>query len=308
MLDSVKYKQVITQEIDYPGFDLHGCSVYLRREDQRHVHISGNKWHKLKYNMIYALEAGYSSLLTFGGAYSNHIVATAVAAHQAGIPSIGVIRGEELYDLVDANPSLSLAKAYGMEFKFVSREVYREKDSPEFLEELRKAYPNTYIIPEGGNNALAVKGCKEILQEGDEVYQAIATAVGTGGTMTGIVKASWEHQKVVGFSVLSGCFQEEVLKKHTDKTNYLITDAYCFGGYAKIDTSLIDFINDFKQKTGVPLDPVYTGKMLFGLREQIQKGFFAENSKILAIHTGGLQGIAGMNLFLAKKKLPQIII
>ena len=308
ILNAIYKKESITQKIDFPGFDLRGCSVHIRREDKIHPYISGNKYHKLKYNIEYALEHGYTTLLTFGGAYSNHILATAVAAKEAGLQSVGLIRGEELYLSIDSNPTLRRAKAHGMEFRFVSREDYREKDSSEFMLQLLEEYPSAYILPEGGNNALAVKGCEEILQPGDEEFRLITTAVGTGGTMAGIVKSSFPHQKVLGFSVLKGTFQQKTLLEYTDKTNHFITDAYCFGGYAKVDPLLIDFINEFKEKTGIQLDPIYTGKMMYGIRECIKNAFFDENSRILAIHTGGLQGIEGMNLLLAKRKLPQIII
>lgn len=307
-MNSIIKKKTITQKIDFPGFDLHGCSVYIRREDQLHPYISGNKYHKLKYNITYALEKGYTGLLTFGGAYSNHILATAVAAKQAGMNSIGIIRGEELYKSAATNPTLRMAKAHGMDLHFISRKAYREKENAVFLNKIKEQYPRAYIIPEGGNNALAVKGCENILQAEDEKFRIITTAVGTGGTMAGIVKSTLPHQKVLGFSVLKGDFQQQMLLKYTDKTNYFITDAYCFGGYAKVDERLIDFINEFKEETGIPLDPIYTGKMLYGIRENIKNKLFDENTRILAIHTGGLQGIEGMNLLLAKRKLPQIII
>lgn len=305
-LNAIDKKKVITQKVDFPGFDLRGCSVYIRRVDKIHPYISGNKYHKLKYNITHALNHGYTTLLTFGGAYSNHILATAVAANEAGLSSVGIIRGEELYKSVHTNPTLRKAKSFGMEFRFVSRKEYRYKDTPAFLEQLAAEYPTAFILPEGGSNDLAVLGCKEILQAGDEDYHVIATAVGTGGTMAGIVKSSLPHQKVLGFSVLKGTFQQKTVSKQTDKNNYLITDAYCFGGYAKVDRLLINFINEFKEKTGIPLDPVYTGKMMYGMQECIKNSFFDENTRILTIHTGGLQGIEGMNPILAKKKLPQI--
>lgn len=307
-MNAIYKKESITQKVDFPGFNLRGCSVHIRREDKIHPYISGNKYHKLKYNIAYALKHSYTTLLTFGGAYSNHILATAVAAKEAGLQSVGIIRGEELYLSVDSNPTLRRAKAHGMKFRFVSREDYRKKDSSEFMLQLLEEYPNAYILPEGGNNALAVKGCQEILQPGDEAFRLITTAVGTGGTMAGIVKSSLPHQKVLGFSVLKGTFQQKTLLEYTDKTNHFITDAYCFGGYAKVDMLLIEFINEFKEETGIQLDPIYTGKMMYGIRECIKNAFFNENSRILAIHTGGLQGIEGMNLRLAKRKLPQIII
>ncbi len=306
-MSSIYKSKPITQKVNFPGFDLNGCSVHIRREDLIHPLVSGNKYRKLKYNIQFALEQGYEQLLTFGGAYSNHILATAVAANNAGLRSIGIIRGEELSELVNSNPTLRTAKKYGMDLQFISRDAYRNKESVAYLNALRLQYPKAYILPEGGNNALAVKGCEEILQAEDKAFRVIVTAVGTGGTMAGIVKSSLPHQKVLGYSVLNGTFQQETLLKYTEKKNYFITDAYNFGGYAKVDEELIKFINEFKEETGIPLDPVYTGKMLYGIRECIKNELFDENSRILAIHTGGLQGIEGMNTLLIKRKLPQII-
>lgn len=306
-MSSIYKSKPITQKVNFPGFDLNGCSVHIRREDLIHPLVSGNKYRKLKYNIQFALEQGYEQLLTFGGAYSNHILATAVAANNAGLCSIGIIRGEELSELVNSNPTLGTAKKYGMDLQFISRDAYRNKESVAYLNALRLQYPKAYILPEGGNNALAVKGCEEILQAEDKAFRVIVTAVGTGGTMAGIVKSSLPHQKVLGYSVLNGTFQQETLLKYTEKKNYFITDAYNFGGYAKVDEELIKFINEFKEETGIPLDPVYTGKMLYGIRECIKNELFDENSRILAIHTGGLQGIEGMNTLLIKRKLPQII-
>lgn len=307
-MKTIDKNKIITQKINFPGFDLNNCSVHIRREDLIHPFVSGNKYRKLKYNIQSALEQGCEQLLTFGGAYSNHILATAVAAKSAGMTSIGFIRGEELKKSAGKNPTLKTAHEFGMEFQFISRNAYREKENPEFLDILRKQYPKAYILPEGGNNSLAIKGCEEILQPEDKEFRLITTAVGTGGTMAGIVKSSFPHQKVLGYSVLNGTFQQENLLKFTQKKNYFITDAYNFGGYAKVDKKLIEFINEFKEETGIPLDPIYTGKMLYGVRECIKNEFFDENSRILAIHTGGLQGIAGMNSLLSKRKSPKIIL
>ncbi len=171
---------------------------------------------------------------------------------------------------------------------------------------MKNQFGDFYILPEGGTNALAVKGCEEILEENGAIADYICVPVGTGGTLAGLVKASNERQKVVGFSALKGNFQSSEVEKYTSKTNYEITDAYCFGGYGKIDIDLIRFINEFKKITNIPLDPIYTGKMMFGIMDLLKKGYFKENSRIFAIHTGGLQGVAGMNLKLKKKNLPII--
>ena len=282
------------------------CTIALKREDLIHPSVSGNKYRKLKYNIAEALTRGDTTIVTFGGAYSNHISATAAAGKLAGLKTIGIIRGEELTANYKGNTTLEFAESCGMTFKFISREDYKLKNTEAFLAELSAKYPNSYMLPEGGTNALAVKGCTEILTENDANFDYICTAVGTGGTLAGLVSASKTHQTVVGYSALKGTFQTTEVEKYTQKNNYVIKDDFCFGGYAKIDSQLVRFMNEFKQETGILLDPVYTAKMLFGIIEDVQNGYFPKNSRILAIHTGGLQGIAGMNEQLKKKNLPQI--
>lgn len=294
------------QEVDLSLFGINGYSLFVKREDLLHPFVSGNKFRKLKYNLLRAKEENHETLLTFGGAYSNHIAAMAAAGKEMGFKTIGVIRGEELESKISENPTLSFAKECGMKFLFISREAYRNKDSQSFLDSLIKNTGKCYIIPEGGSNHLAVKGCEEILDEHTKRFDTICVAVGTGGTIAGLINASEEHQNVLGFSALKGNFQTSEIKKYTAKTNYTITDAYCFGGYAKIDPKLIRFINEFKEKTAIPLDPVYTGKMMYGIFELLKNEYFKENSCIFAVHTGGLQGIAGINKKLKKKNLPTI--
>lgn len=298
--------QSINEHIIFEVFKAHKCSVFLKREDLLHPSVSGNKFRKLKYNIAQALENGNDTLVTFGGAYSNHISATAAAGKIAGLKTIGIIRGEELEGAHKENPTLAFAESCGMTFKFVSREHYKLKDTTAYLAGISDNYPNSYLLPEGGTNALAIKGCAEILTEADADFNYICTSVGTGGTMAGLVSASKAHQTVVGYSALKGTFQVTEVQKYTSKNNFTIKDSYCFGGYAKIDSQLVRFINEFKEETGILLDPIYTAKMMFGVMEDIQKGYFPENSRILAVHTGGLQGITGMNEKLKKKNLPQI--
>jgi 1-aminocyclopropane-1-carboxylate deaminase len=280
--------------------------LYIKREDQLHPYVSGNKFRKLKYNLLEAKNQGYNTLLTFGGAFSNHISAVSYAAKEFGFQSIGVIRGEELHDKISENATLSFAQANGMQFEFVSREAYRQKDSETLIEKLHQNYGNFYLVPEGGTNELAIKGCEEILTEEDDFFDYICCAVGTGGTILGIINSSKPHQKVLGFPALKGDFLESEIKKFTQKENWeLITD-YHFGGYAKINEELIAFINKFRDKTHIPLDPVYTAKMCYGVFDLIRKGYFKKEANILLIHTGGLQGIAGMNEKLKKQNLPLI--
>nr|WP_239990757.1 pyridoxal-phosphate dependent enzyme [Marixanthomonas ophiurae] len=278
----------------------------MLREDQIHPFVSGNKFRKLKYNIQQAVKEDHKTLLTFGGAYSNHIAAVASAGKLAGLQTIGVIRGEELSSKISDNATLSYAQKQGMQFQFVTREAYRDKYEASFIETLRSTYGNFYLLPEGGTNALAVKGCEEILSGVEKHVDYICAPVGTGGTVAGLIEASKPQQKTLGFSALKGTFQTSEIQKYTSKTNFEIIDDYCFGGYAKIDLQLVRFINEFYKKTGIPLDPVYTGKMLFGIVDLLKRGHFKENSRIFAIHTGGLQGITGMNQRLKKKNLPQI--
>ena len=283
-------------------------SLYIKREDLLRPNISGNKFRKLKYNLSQAKSENKETLLTFGGAFSNHILAVAAAGNEQGFRTIGIIRGEELADKISENPTLQKALDFGMVFEFVGREVYREKASPKFIHQLAEKFGDFYLIPEGGTNDLAVKGCEEILTASDGKFDYICCAVGTGGTISGLINCSKNSQQVLGFPALKGDFLREDICKFVSKTNWnLITD-YHFGGYAKVSEELILFINEFYQKHKIPLDPIYTGKMMFGVLDLINKNYFPENSKILVIHTGGLQGIAGMNTILKQKKQLQITI
>ena len=276
--------------------------LFVKREDLLHPFISGNKYRKLKYNLIEAKKQNKNTLLTFGGAYSNHITAVAAAGNEFNFKTIGVIRGEELARSKFLNPTLQFAKQQGMDLHFITRREYKNKTTSTFINDLKKKIGDFYLIPEGGTNALAIKGCEEILSQTDKKFDYVCTAVGTGGTIAGLVKSSNKNQTIIGFSALKGIFQTSEIAKHTAKKNYFITDKYCLGGYAKINEELINFINEFKQKTGIPLDPVYTGKMMFGIFDMLKNNYFPENSRILAIHTGGLQGRQGMNDFIKKKR------
>jgi 1-aminocyclopropane-1-carboxylate deaminase len=300
-------RQADLEIINSKSIFLGSHSLTMLREDQIHPIVSGNKFRKLKYNLLAAKEDNMNTLLTFGGAYSNHIAAVAAVGKEFGFKTIGIIRGEEIADKVDENPTLSLAMAHGMQLEFISRDSYRDKNKSFFIDELKMKYGDFYFIPEGGTNSLAVKGCAEILSEITINYDYICVAVGTGGTIAGIINASQAEQTIIGFSALKGNFQKKEVLKYTNKRNFEITDRYCFGGYAKIDTGLVRFINEFYLLTNIPLDPVYTGKMMYGILNLIKREEFNKNSRILAVHTGGLQGISGMNKELLKRNLPQII-
>jgi 1-aminocyclopropane-1-carboxylate deaminase len=281
-------------------------TVTIKREDLLHPHISGNKFRKLKYNIQKAQRLGKTALLTFGGAYSNHIAATAAAGKVYGFKTIGIIRGDELADKIDDNPTLLFAAGCGMRFKFVTRETYRHKTEPEFLAALEAEFGDCYIVPEGGTNVLAVKGCEEILTEEDHRFTHVCCAVGTGGTISGLINSATQGQQVLGFPALKNANLQDDILTFAKSGNWQLMEDYHFGGYGKVTPELVQFMNDFTEKTAIPLDPVYTAKMVFGVIDLIENGYFAAGSSILLIHTGGLQGIAGMNAQLIKKNLPTI--
>ncbi|MDD3005311.1 pyridoxal-phosphate dependent enzyme [Flavobacterium sp.] len=280
--------------------------VFIKREDMIHPFVSGNKFRKLKYNLIEAKKQGFKVLLTFGGAFSNHIAAVSAAGRLEGFETIGIIRGEELGDKIPENPTLSFAQQNGMQLEFVSRTQYREKKDEKFIKSLEEKFGQFYLIPEGGTNDLAVQGCMEILTDGDEKFNYIACAVGTGGTISGIIKSSSNFQKVLGFPALKGDFLQNEIRNFVTQSNWEIITGYEFGGYGKITSELIQFMNDFHRSTQILLDPIYTAKMVFGVRDLIKKGYFPHNSRVLLIHTGGIQGIDGVNKILEKNKLPKI--
>lgn len=291
-------------KIQFPNF----ITVTIKREDLIHPVVSGNKFRKLKYNLLQAKNENKKKLLTFGGAFSNHIAAVAFAAQEQGFESIGIIRGDELRDKIASNPTLQFAQECGMQFEFVSRDHYRLKNETSFLETLQEQFGDFYVVPEGGTNELAVKGCQEILTEEDSKFDYICCAVGTGGTISGIINSALPHQKVLGFPALKGNFLQDEIRIFVQNENWELVSDYHFGGYGKINETLVRFINQFYLDTKIPLDPIYTGKMVFGIFDLIQKNYFPAHSNILLIHTGGLQGIYGMNVKLKKKQLPIITI
>jgi 1-aminocyclopropane-1-carboxylate deaminase/D-cysteine desulfhydrase-like pyridoxal-dependent ACC family enzyme len=289
--------QTILQEVELPGLPSHS-KVYLKREDLIHHEISGNKWYKLKYNLIEASSQGCKTILTFGGAYSNHIHAVASAGRIFGFNTIGIIRGEEHFPL---NPTLEHAVKCGMKLVYLDRTTYRKRNEPEFQNELKEKFGNVYVVPEGGTNSLAVKGASEIMTDINIDCNYICTAVGTGGTLSGLICGANGKGNVLGFSILKGgSFLIDEVANHVKNysgnsfTNWKINLDYHFGGYAKINSELVKFIHDFESLNGIPLDPIYTGKMLYGISDLIKQERFDKHDVIVAIHTGGLQGVDGM--------------
>ncbi|WP_297338078.1 pyridoxal-phosphate dependent enzyme [Algoriphagus sp.] len=287
---------ITNQILDHPILEKMGVEWAVKRLDQVHPGVSGNKFFKLKNNLIQAQKNPSIPILTFGGAYSNHIQATATAANALNLKSIGVIRGEETLPL---NPTLEAARQKGMRLHYLNRTDYQKKTSPEVLQELSDQFGEYYLIPEGGTNNLAVMGTAEILEEEDKKFNAVTVSIGTGGTVAGLVKSLNSTQKLLGFSALKGEFIHTEIRLLLEKFNISIKGeleietGYHFGGYANYRQPLIEFIWWFYESFGIPLDPIYTGKHFFGIWDKIEKGVFAKGTKILSIHTGGLQGNAG---------------
>jgi 1-aminocyclopropane-1-carboxylate deaminase len=287
-----------------------GVELWIKREDELHPVVSGNKFRKLKYNIIEAKGRNQDTLLTFGGAFSNHIAATAAASKMNGLQSIGIIRGDELgenlKETLSQNQTLKFASESGMRLEFISRKDYRKKNDDEFISHFKQKFGRFYHIPEGGTNALAVKGCEEILTPQDKKFNVVTSSLGTGGTFAGLANSAFPHQKLMGFPALRGDFLKAELTHWTKKENWKLCQDFHFGGYAKVNAELIDFINRFYKTYKIPLDPIYTGKMVYGLFELIEQGYFAQGSKIIAIHTGGLQGVYGVNKKLKEKGMNEL--
>lgn len=287
------------REIDDPLWAAARVRLFVKRDEllapEPDDPFSGNKWRKLQYNLLRIREADRPTLLSFGGPYSNHIAALASAGRHLGIPTIGVIRGEPV-----RNPTLERAAADGMRLHFVQRGTYRLKDEPAFLEALREELGPFYPLPEGGSNALALRGCfdlgEEILRQLPEAPTHVAVACGTGGTLAGLVTALHRHCHCLGVSVLKGPFMTEavrdLLARFTGQAwpNWSVVEGYHHGGYAKVSTELTQFMDTFHRRHGILLDQVYTGKLFFALYRLLHQGAFTPGDRVVAIHTGGLQG------------------
>ena len=284
----LKYNRTYAEEIHDDHIRDAGVRLLIQREDLNHRWVSGNKWWKLKYNLAEAVAQNAETLITYGGAFSNHICATAAAALEVGMKSVGMIRGEETPPL---NQILAFARECGMDLQYISRTAYRTRSSED---DYLKKYNKYYLIPEGGSNALAVKGVKEFAESLTEPFDYICCAVGTGGTLAGLIEGLPSEKKIIGFPVLKGAEFlvadiKKLIVKRRENTNWHLIFNYHFGGYAKSDIKLDHFLAEFSSLQTVPLDRVYTGKMMAGIYDLINKGFFERGSTVLAIHTGGLQ-------------------
>lgn len=299
------------QRLHSPFLEQAAVQLFIKRDDLIHPQFGGNKWRKLKYNLIHARENNFDTLLTFGGAWSNHIYACAAAGKHFGFNTIGIIRGEKHIPL---NSTLSFAEKCGMQLHYCNRVDYRKKNETEYLEKLKQQFGHVYILPEGGSNALAMKGCAEIIYEiaqdnmstNDPGFDVICCASGTGATLAGLISAikptAAKGQAIaIGFSALkSGDFLKNEVNNFLGSTkttvDWRIETNFHFGGYAKVSDDLIHFMKDFHTEYGFPLDAVYTGKMFYGLFKMIEHNHFKPGTKIIAIHSGGLQGNAGFDL------------
>lgn len=289
------FKSSILTKIDDPLLDRYEVELWIKRDDLLHRVISGNKWRKLKYSLDHALSSGADTLISMGGTYSNHLHALSYVGKTLGLKTIGLIRGEQPETLT---PTLCDMRNWGMELKFISRSDYRRLRQYKGCHDLPDLEPQEYWLPEGGAQTLALKGVAELVGEIDVAYNILCAPCGTGATLAGIIDAVPEHVYVIGFAALKNAGfllndVESLLPRPC--TNWQINHNYHFGGFAKTSTELLAFIADFEFKTGILLEPVYTGKMMYALYDLITKHSFKPGQRIIAVHTGGLQGKRGFN-------------
>jgi 1-aminocyclopropane-1-carboxylate deaminase/D-cysteine desulfhydrase-like pyridoxal-dependent ACC family enzyme len=291
----------ILQDIPEPIAEQNGVRLRLLRDDLVHPELPGNKWRKLRLNLQEAQQLGHQTLLTFGGAYSNHLAAVAAAGRLYGFQTIGIVRGEATEQL---NSTLVQCVTDGMHLHFVSREAYRQRQEPDWQAELLARFGPAYVIPEGGTNSLAVQGCAGLVTELDassEPYETLAVACGTCGTLAGLVVGLAGRKQAVGISALKGSGDSLRNEVHrlTEQvagqryTNWELRTEFHFGGYARYSAPLMAFVQQFYQRHRIVLDPVYTGKLLYGVLSLVEQGYFQRGSTVVAVHSGGLQGWGG---------------
>ncbi|WP_044211596.1 1-aminocyclopropane-1-carboxylate deaminase/D-cysteine desulfhydrase [Flammeovirga sp. OC4] len=282
------------QELTDSIFSENGVRFFVKRDDLTHPEVSGNKWRKLKYNLLQAKKEGYQKILTFGGAYSNHIHAFAAAGKLYGLDTIGVIRGEEHLPL---NPTLDFATRQGMVLSYLDRTSFRNyKDQ---IPKLKEKFGAFYMAPMGGSNTLALKGVGELGEELNEVLEAgdyVCAACGTGGTLAGLIASLRSDVNVIGFPALKGGeFLYDDINEFLEGLDassfpqWTLNTNYHFGGYAKKKPELMTFIDQFHQKYNIELERIYTGKMIYGVIDLLQKGYFKKGQKVIVLHSGGLQ-------------------
>lgn len=290
----------ITQKVQFSYGEIGPFSFDVKRDDLIDPVISGNKWRKLKYNVEKAKRNKNVGIITFGGAYSNHLIASAQAAYRFGLSAVGIVRGEELDS--QSNETMRACSKLGMELVFVSRDEYRQRYDKEYETKLHDTYPNFWLIPEGGANYYGAIGCQEIIDPYAHQYDHIYIAAGTGTTATGILSASKEGTTVHAVSSLKGDFLKDDIRKLIwrivadeatvegfMKRMELNSESH-FGGYAKTSPELFRFIRSFFEETGIPLEPIYTGKALYALVQDYKNGVIKKDDRVLLVHSGGLQG------------------
>ncbi len=284
----IDYSKTKLEQIHHPVLNQKEITLFVKRDDLLHPIISGNKWRKLKYIIHHALELGLDHLVSMGGAYSNHLHALAFVCHKLNIKCTAFIRGEE-----NDNPTINDLKHWGMKCVFIERSQFRELRSLKNYNSLNNTEYSGYWIPEGGATSEALLGINELLEEITLNYDFIATACGTGTTLAGLSKRIPPNKKLIGISALKNTgFIETEIKQFTSETysNFEIFNDYHFGGFAKSNPELVTFIKHFTSQTNIPIEPVYTGKLFFGLFNLVQKNYFQAGQTIIAYHSGGLQG------------------
>ncbi len=288
----------ILQEINIPRFTARGIKLYIKRDDLIHEEVSGNKWRKLKYNLLQVQQGNYTGVFTFGGAYSNHLLATASAANRAKIKSIGFVRGEELTE--NANDTLKRCAELGMQLIFISREEYALRNDKQYVDELKSEHTNFYFVPEGGGNYLGMVGCQEIWKEINESVDEVFVAQGTTATSCGLLLGKPAKSKLHVIPVLKGfdayeemlnklkwfLFQEDLAKELLE--DVIVHPDYHFGGYGKYTPELLAFIQEMYTYYKIPLDPIYTAKAFYGMLQELEAKQY-DNKQVLFVHTGGIQ-------------------
>lgn len=280
------------EELHLPLFEEKKVQVFIKRDDMIHPFISGNKWRKLKHNIIEVQKQNKKHLVSFGGIWSNHLLATACAAAHFGLKSTAFVRGEDI-----ANDSVFMYRLYGMDLIFTDRQRYRDKKAlfaDHFADD-----SDAYFVNEGGAGKLGARGCAEIIDELEHSYDQIFCAAGTGTTAAGLLTGIMRKQPQARLHVIAvlkgaGFLSEEISKYSEGLTNFDLHTDYHFGGYAKYNDELLYLVRDFVSATGILIDQVYTGKMIFALMDMIRNDKFKPGSRILAVHTGGTFGILGV--------------
>ena len=290
----------LNQEINLPSLKKYNVNIFVKREDLIHPIISGNKFRKLKYNIEKAIKDKKNEIISFGGAYSNHLLALAFVGKLSNLKTIGIIRGEELKQK-KLNSTLKRCKDFGMKFIFISRNEYKRRNEIKYINSIKVKFRNAFIVPEGGTNYLGVKGCEEILNKEDSFFDVICCPVGSGGTISGLINSKNNVQKILGFSALKNSKIKNVITKFVNNNDWKVFDDMFFGGYSKVDYDLVNFINKTYDQTGILFDPIYNSKMLFQIIYMISNDQWPFGKNILLINTGGMQSIDEINLRLKKK-------